>query len=229
MAFSPSGRPSVARSKLIRGKLPENKDEHRINERIRVPEVRLISEKGEQIGIVPTRDALRRAKELGLDLMEVAPNARPPVCKILDYGKFKYEKKKKETTAKKKQSTIKVKEIQLRPNTDEHDLKYKMENFKKFLEGGDKVKITMIFKGRQMAHTQIGMRLMQEIRTKMLEFGTVEYEPRMEGRKIIMIFAPVVKKPPKGKTEDEAPKAEKEVQPGTTQGKAPVKAKAKSA
>lgn len=192
MAFS-SSRPSVHRSKILKGKLPQ-KDEHRLNERIRVPQVRLIDEKGNQVGVVPTRDALSRAREAGLDLMEVAPEAQPPVCKIVDYGKFKYEKKKKDQAAKKKQTVVKVKEIQLRPTTDEHDLAYKFKNAKTFLEEGDKVKVTMLFRGRQVTHPEEGFAIMKRLREAVAEFGGVEYEPKLEGRKLIMILAPAKKK-----------------------------------
>jgi len=182
------GRPS--RSKLLRGKLPTNPNEHRINEQIRVPKVRLISDTGEQVGIVDTREALRMAKEKNLDLMEVASGASPPVCKIADYGKFKYEKKKKDHAAKKKQVVIKVKEIQIRPNTDEHDKDFKIKNVRKFLEEGDKVKITMLFRGREIVHNQVGMTLLKDIAKEVEEVGVIEFYPKLEGRKMIMIVAP---------------------------------------
>lgn len=170
-------------------------DEPRINHRIRVPEVRLIDEKGNQVGIVRTEEALRMAKERGLDLLEISPTAKPPVCKILDYGKFKYEKKKKDHEAKKKQTQAKVKEIQLSPNIDQHDLEYKSKNIRAFLENGDKAKVTIFFKGRQMAHTDLGMKVFDKVRQNLADIGTVESEPKIDGRKLIMVLVPVPKKP----------------------------------
>src|SRR3982750_2013694 len=152
--------PAFPRPRPTRGPLPtQNKDEHRINERIRVPQVRLIDEKGEQVGVVPTQQALAMARERGLDLMEVSPNAQPPVCKICDYGKFKYEKKKKEHQARKKQTVIKVKEVQLRPQTEEHDLDYKFKNVRQFLQDGDKAKITIMFRGREITYVDQGFKM----------------------------------------------------------------------
>jgi len=170
-------------------------EEHRLNERIRVPQVRLIDEKGNQVGIVDTREALRMAQDRGLDLMEVAENASPPVCKICDYGKFKYEQKKKEHQAKRKQVVIKVKEVQLRPTTDQHDLDVKSKQARKFLEEGDKVKFTMLFRGRQITHTEIGLRLMSAITKALEDVGVVEQHAKLEGKKAILIMAPATKKP----------------------------------
>ncbi|MGE0614546.1 MAG: translation initiation factor IF-3 [Bacteriovoracia bacterium] len=183
--------------RFIKGKGPitPNKDEHRINERIRVPEVRLIDENGGQVGVVPTFEALKMARERGLDLMEISPTSRPPVCKICDYGKFKYEKKKKEQQAKKKQVVIKVKEIQLRPNTDQHDLDYKLKAVRGFLEEGDKAKITMMFRGREVAHSEVGYKIMRDLITTLKDVAIVEFEPKLEGKKMIMILAPASKKP----------------------------------
>ena len=168
-----------------------NKDEHRINERIRVPNVRLIDEKGNQVGVVPTAEALKMARERGLDLMEVASTASPPVCKICDYGKFKYEKKKKDHEAKKKQVVVKVKEIQLRPNTDQHDFDYKVRNVREFLEEGDKAKITIMFRGREVAHADGSFQTMRDIVEKCYDVGMVEAPAKMEGKKLIMILAPL--------------------------------------
>jgi len=167
-----------------------NKDEHRINERIRVPQVRLIDENGGQVGVVPTSQALQMARDKGLDLMEVSPNAQPPVCKICDYGKFKYEKKKKDQVAKKKQTVIKVKEVQLRPQTEEHDLEYKMKNVRQFLEDGDKAKITMMFRGREVAYSEQGYRLMRSLAEQLKDVAIVEAPPKLEGKKMIMILSP---------------------------------------
>jgi translation initiation factor IF-3 len=192
MAFSPSspGGGSFPGRQSPRGLVSQNNDEHRINERIRVPQVRLIDEHGNQLGIVPTSQALQIARDKGLDLMEVAPNADPPVCKICDYGKFKYEKKKKEQEAKKKQTVIKVKEIQLRPNTDVHDLEYKTKNVREFLEEGDKAKITMMFRGRQVMYAEQGLKIMKELAEKMSDIAVLESSPKLEGKKMTMILAP---------------------------------------
>jgi translation initiation factor IF-3 len=167
-----------------------NTDEHRINERIRVPQVRLIDQNGEQKGVVSTTDAMQMAREALLDLVEISPNAAPPVCKILDYGKFKYEKKKKDHEAKKKQVVVKVKEVQLRPNTDEHDLDYKFKNVRTFLEEGDKAKITMMFRGREVAYVDGGYKTMRRLIEELGELAIVEAPPKLEGKKLIMVIGP---------------------------------------
>lgn len=211
--FSPGGR--------SRGPYPQqnqNKDEHRINERIRVPQVRLIDEKGEQVGIVPTIQALSMARDRGLDLMEVSPNAQPPVCKICDYGKFKYEKKKKEHQAKKKQVVIKVKEIQLRPQTDEHDLQYKFKNVREFLIEGDKAKITIMFRGREIAYLEQGHKMLQRLIEQVKDVANVEYPPKLEGKKLIMILAPGAAKKSTGPSIIVAPRPNV----GQSAGPAPV-------
>lgn len=186
----PSG-PSFPRPRFSRGPYPTpSKDEHRINERIRVPQVRLIDENGTQVGVVPTFEALRMAKDRGLDLMEVSPNAQPPVCKICDYGKFKYEKKKKEHEAKKKQTVIKVKEVQLRPRTDEHDRNYKFKNIRTFLEEGDKAKITIMFRGREITYVDQGYEMMRQLAEMVQDIAFVESPAKLEGKKLIMVLAP---------------------------------------
>jgi translation initiation factor IF-3 len=160
--------------------------------------VRLIDEIGTQVGVVPTRDALQMARDRGLDLMEVSPNANPPVCKICDYGKFKYEKKKKEAQARKKQTVIKVKEIQLRPQTEEHDLDYKFKNVRTFLEEGDKAKITIMFRGREITYVDQGFKIMRRLQEMVKDIAIIEASPKLEGKKLIMILAPApgaVKKP----------------------------------
>ena len=190
----PPGPPCAPRPRPSRGPLPApNKDEHRINERIRVPQVLLIDETGEKVGVVPTHQALQMARDRGLDLMEISPNSQPPVCKICDYGKFKYEKKKKEHDARKKQTTIKVKEVQLRPQTDEHDLDYKFKNIRKFLEEGDKAKITIMFRGREITYVDQGHAIMRKLAEMTADIGMVEYAPKLEGKKLIMILAPAKK------------------------------------
>jgi len=155
-----------------------------------VPQVRLIDDEGNQVGVVPTSQALQMARDKGLDLMEVSPNSSPPVCKIVDYGKFKYEKKKKDQAAKKKQVVIKVKEVQLRPQTEEHDLEYKFRNIRQFLIDGDKAKITMLFRGREVTYVDQGMKIMNELAKKLEDVGIIEAHPKLEGRKLIMILAP---------------------------------------
>ncbi len=151
--------------------------------------VRLISPDGEQIGIVPTREALQKAENYGLDLVEVSPNSKPPVCRIMDFGKYKYEQSKKEKISKKKQHIITVKEIRLRPRTDEHDLETKLRHARKFLEQKNKVKITILFRGREMAYQDFGRELMEKVKEFLDEVGKVEAEPKMEGRRMIMILA----------------------------------------
>jgi translation initiation factor IF-3 len=183
----PSSRPYPPRDRNFN---KDDKDDVRLNERIRVPQVRLIDENGEQVGIVPTQQALQMARDKGLDLMEVAAGASPPVCKICDYGKFKYEKKKKEAQARKNQVVVKVKEVQLRPNTDEHDLSYKIKNAQEFIEEGDKVKFTILFRGREIAHTEPGFKLCKEVMERVGEAAIVELAPKLEGKKLMMILAP---------------------------------------
>lgn len=187
----------------------EDKDGPRLNERIRVPEVRLIDEKGEQVGIVPTQQALQMARDRGLDLMEVAATAKPPVCKICDYGKYKYEQKKKEHQARKNQVIVKVKEVQLRPNTEEHDLEYKIKNIRGFLEEGDKAKITIMFRGREIAHTEPGYQMMNRLVEDLKDIAIVEAPAKFEGKKMIMILGPnpLAKKAGAAKKSD-APKSE---------------------
>lgn len=192
----PSG-PSFPRPRSFAGRFqpPPSKDDHRVNEQIRVPQVRLIDEKGTQVGVVPTFEALKMARERGLDLMEVASTTNPPVCKICDYGKFKYEKKKKDHQARKKQTVIKVKEIQFRPQTEDHDRQYKMKNIRQFLEDGDKAKITILFRGREVAHTEPGYKIMSELVESLKDIAIIESPPKMEGKKLMMILAPAAKKP----------------------------------
>jgi translation initiation factor IF-3 len=166
------------------------KDEYRINDKIEAPEVRLVDVDGEMAGVVALPKALEKAVEAGLDLVEVSPNASPPVCKILDYGKFKYEAQKKANAARKKQRVIEVKEIKMRPNIDDHDYETKMRKVHAFIEEGDKVKVTMRFRGRELAHQEIAMRVLNRVREEVGETVKIEQFPRMEGRQMIMIMAP---------------------------------------
>ena len=153
-------------------------------------EVRCISPEGEQLGVMKTADAIAQADAQGLDLVEVSPNTDPPVCKILDYGKFKYEAQKKKNEAKKKQKIIEVKEIKLRPNIDEHDYQVKMRNVQKFLDEGDKVKVTMRFRGREMAHQELGVNVLNRVRDDTEDVAKIEAFPKLEGRQMIMVIAP---------------------------------------
>jgi translation initiation factor IF-3 len=166
------------------------REDYRINEQIDVPEVRLIDDAGEMLGVVSLREAQARADEVGLDLVEVSPTAQPPVCKILDYGKFKYEAQKKANAARKKQRVIDVKEIKMRPSIDDNDYNIKMRKIFSFLEEGDKVKVTMRFRGRELAHQDIAMRVLTRVRDQVGELAKVEQFPRMEGRQMVMVMAP---------------------------------------
>ena len=162
----------------------------RVNTDILNDEVRCISPEGEQLGVMKTADAIAQADAQGLDLVEVSPNTDPPVCKILDYGKFKYEAQKKKNEAKKKQKIIEVKEIKLRPNIDEHDYQVKMRNVQKFLYEGDKVKVTMRFRGREMAHQELGVNVLNRVRDDTEDVAKIEAFPKLEGRQMIMVIAP---------------------------------------
>jgi len=168
---------------------------HRVNEEINVPEVRLIGEGGEQVGVVNIRTAMQMAEEAAVDLVEIAPLAQPPVCRIMDYGKFKYQEAKKAHEAKLKQKQVQVKEVKFRPGTDENDYQIKLRNMLRFLEEGDKVKVTLRFRGREMAHQEFGMRQLERIKVDVEAIGQVEQMPKMEGRQMVMIIAPVKKKP----------------------------------
>ncbi len=161
---------------------------------IRASEVRLVAEDGEQLGIQVLKDALEVAAEAGLDLVEVAPTAKPPVCRLMDYGKYKYLMSKKASEAKKKQTVIHVKEIKLRSKTEEHDLRFKLKNIIKFLTAGDKVKVTMVFRGREITHTELGLVRLKRIMEDVKEFGTVEQTPKLEGRSMTMVIAPLAQK-----------------------------------
>jgi len=165
----------------------------RINFMIKVKDVRVISAEGEQLGILDTREAIKRAEEAGLDLVEVAPTAKPPVCRIMDFGKYKYEIAKKAHESKKHQSVIVVKEIKMRPRTDDHDVQFKTNNIKRFLEEGNKVKVTVMFRGREMAHTTHGRALLDRILADLQNDAAVEQSPRMEGRNMTMMLGAKIK------------------------------------
>jgi translation initiation factor IF-3 len=174
--------------------------EVRVNERIRVPQVRVIGDDGSQVGVLPVREALTLAQSRGLDLVEVSPTARPPVCRIMDYGKFKYEQNRRARKAKKKQHHMQLKEIKMRPKIEEHDYTFKIQHAREFLEQRDKVKVTVTFRGREIAHQDIGHRLIQKVIAALLDVASVESPPRSEGRTLTAVLMP---KPPKtgGKSE----------------------------
>ncbi|MGV6848151.1 MAG: translation initiation factor IF-3 [Marinibacterium sp.] len=165
-----------------------------MNDKIRAPEIRLIGPEGQNVGVVSPTKALQLAEQVGLDLVEISPNATPPVCKIMDFGKFKYETQKREAEARKKQKIIEVKEVKFRPNTDTHDYDVKMRNVFKFLENGDKVKVTLRFRGREMAHQNLGRELLERVAEDVKDLGKIENMPKMEGRQMIMMIGPLPQK-----------------------------------
>jgi len=169
---------------------PPVKDGLRINDEIRVPKVLLIDQTGEKQGVMPTSSALEAAEEAGLDLVEIVPNADPPVCKILDYGKFKFQEQKKKNEARKRQKVQEIKEIKLRPNIDIHDYEVKQRSMNRFFEEGDKVKVTLRFRGREMAHMELGTKLLERVKQDTTTIAKVESEPRLEGRQMVMVLSP---------------------------------------
>jgi len=169
---------------------PPVKDGPRMNQDIRAPRVLLIDQSGEKQGVMPTSSAMEAAEEAGLDLVEIVPNADPPVCKIMDYGKFRFQEQKKKAEARKRDKVVELKEIKLRPTIDTHDYEVKTKAMHRFFGEGDKVKVTLRFRGREMAHPELGMKLLQKVQEDFDEIAKVEYAPRMEGRQMIMILAP---------------------------------------
>jgi translation initiation factor IF-3 len=191
---------------------------------IRVPEVRVIDHEGEQLGVMQTPDALARAEDLGLDLVEVSPTARPPVCRIMDYGKFKYEENKKQKESKKKQHTVQVKEVKMRPKTEEHDFQFKKRHAEEFLEKFHKVKLTVMFRGRELDHKERGLAMLERMVKELEHVSTVELKPKFEGRTMVMYLAPLARpqksggKPagkPAGKPVKEGKDAKDEEQPSS--------------
>ena len=170
--------------------LTPSRDGPRVNRDIAVAQVRLIDEQGENLGVVSKDEAIERAEEAGMDLVEISPSAEPPVCKILDYGRFKYQDQKKKNEARKKQKTIDIKEIKMRPNIDQHDYDVKMRAINRFIADGDKVKVTMRFRGREMVHQELGLKVLDRVRDQIDEVAKVEQFPKMEGRQMIMVVAP---------------------------------------
>jgi translation initiation factor IF-3 len=181
--FAPIRRPN-------RAPVPVQKDGPRVNEDIRVREVHLIDQDGHNLGNVSIAVALQKAQEASLDLVEIAPNAEPPVCKLLDYGKYKYQEQKKQAEARKRQKVVEVKEVKFRPMIDDHDYDVKMRSMHRFFEEGDKVKVTLRFRGREMAHQELGTKLLNRVKEDLAELAKVEMEPRFEGRQVVMVLAP---------------------------------------
>jgi translation initiation factor IF-3 len=169
---------------------PVQKEGPRTNQEIRVREVQLIDKDGANLGVIDIQTALAKAVEAGLDLVEIAPNSSPPVCKILDVGKYKYQAQKKAAEARKKQHVVEIKEIKLRPMIDDHDYDVKMRSMKRFFEEGDKVKVTLRFRGREMAHQELGIQLLERVKSDIQTLAKVEQEPKFEGRQMIMVLAP---------------------------------------
>ncbi len=167
-----------------------SKESLRINEEIRIREVRVTSAEGEQLGVMATRDALHMAEEQHLDLVEVAPKAKPPVCRIMDFGKYRYEQQKREKEAKKKQKVITIKEVKLRPNIEQHDFDVKLKNALRFLEEGNKVKVTIMFRGRELSHPELGREILQRVAAQLKDLVSIERDAKLEGKNMIMILAP---------------------------------------
>lgn len=174
---------------IIRRCAAISKDNLRINEEIRAREVRLLSVNNEQLGVMPFREALRLAGEAQLDLVEVAPLAKPPVCRIMDYGKYKYEQQKREKEARKKQKVVTVKEVKVRPNIEDHDFNVKLKNAQRFLQEGDKVKATVMFRGRELSHPELGRQVLVRMAAELKDIANVERDAKLEGKNMIMIFA----------------------------------------
>lgn len=201
-----------------------------MNDRIRIPSVRVIGPDGEQVGILTIREALTFAQERGMDLVEVSPTAKPPVCRVMDFGKFKYEQNKKQQKARRKQHVTHLKEVKLRPKIEEHDYNFKVEHGRKFLEMHDKVKFTVVFRGREMAHPEAGTRLLQKVIKDLEGVGQVEIPARMEGRSMVLLMVPrpVVARPAEKKPAAAAPAEKKPAAPASPSGALPKAPKAES-
>lgn len=192
---------------------PRDENEPRVNERIRVPRVLVIDEEGRKLGEFLTEDAIQLARDRGLDLVEVAPNARPPVCRVTDYGKLKYDKKKRDTAARKNQHQVQIKEVKVRPKTDDHDMNVKVKHAYQFLSEGNKVKVTVRFRGREHAHRDIGAEQCLRVAEAVKEVGAIEAPPRMEGRQMFMILAPLKKPVPPRQDRSDSPEQDEEAEP----------------
>jgi len=186
--------PELPKNKLLERRAIANERAHRINGEISVPEIRLVGVEGEQLGVVRTAEALRMAEEGNLDLVEIAPMAEPPVCRLMDYGKFRYQEQKRAHEAKLKQRQIQVKEIKFRPATDENDYLTKIRKLTEFLVEGDKAKVTMRFRGREMAHQELGLKVLERVKADLDVLSQVEAMPRLEGRQMVMVLSPRKKK-----------------------------------
>lgn len=173
-----------------RGAPKRKEPDHLINEQIRSEELRVIVDGEEPLGVLGREEALQKAKDVGLDLVLISPTAKPPVCKIIDYGKFRYEEEKKKKDAKRKQKKITLKEVRFRPKIDKHDFDYKLKRFKKFIDDGDKVKVTLMYRGRELAHTEIGNAVLDKIKEEVKDYAKLEKEGHLEGRRRVLIFAP---------------------------------------
>jgi translation initiation factor IF-3 len=190
LVFRETTEETAAIRRPQRAPAPAQKGGPRINEEIRIPSVHLIDKDGANLGTIPIAEALAKAQEAGLDLVEISPNAAPPICKLLDFGKYKYQEQKKAAEARKKQKVVEVKEIKYRPMIDAHDYEVKMRSMKRFFEEGDKVKITLRFRGREMAHQELGTRLLERVKTDVAKMAKVEMDARLEGRQMVMVLAP---------------------------------------
>jgi translation initiation factor IF-3 len=188
--FGATAQESLPIRRPFRAPPPVAKDGPRVNEEIRIREVQLIDHEGQNRGVIPTREALQIAMDAGMDLVEVASTSMPPVCKIMDYGRFKFQAQKKAAEARKNQKTVEIKEVKLRPGIDDHDYETKMKAIKRFFEEGDKVKVTLRFRGREMAHQDLGMKLLDKLRDEVAVLAKVEQEPKLEGKQMIMVLAP---------------------------------------
>ena len=178
-------------TKILKEDKGTAEDGPRVNEKISSPKVRLVDENGEMIGILSHKEALERAYKTGLDLVEVSPNADPPVCKILDYGKYKFEEQKRRAEIRKKQKIIEIKEVQLRPGIDKHDFDVKMRGARKFIEEGDKLKVTLRFRGRELSHQELGMEVLNRVKASLEDIAKVEQHPKLEGKRVIMVMGPL--------------------------------------
>ena len=205
-------------SSIVRRESGSRDKEVRVNRSIRANTVRVIAPEGEQLGVLPITEALRLATEYELDLVEVSAQSDPPVCRLMDYGKFKYQQRKKAHEAKKKQSLVQVKEVKFRPKTDEHDLQFKLKHIERFLKEGQKTKVTVVFRGRELSHPEIGRRVLARVLEGVKEWGTEEMQPKFEGRMMVTVLAPRPgQRPVQVATEREKPRAETENKQGSSE------------
>jgi translation initiation factor IF-3 len=192
----------VRRRRFNKYSRSQKRPENRINERIRAPQIRVVGPDGEQLGILPREEALQKSRDMGLDLVEVAPKANPPVCRVMDYGKFRYQQQKRAHEAKKKQTVIQVKEVKIRPKIDEHDYQFKLQHARRFLDGGDKAKVSIMFRGREIVHRDLGRQLLDRFVEDTADIGEIESKPKMEGRNMTMVLAAKTSKKDKEQKKD---------------------------